>query len=128
MTTLSGRCLCGTIRFTVPTPSRFEVCHCDDCRRWHGASAIGIDLTIVTLTSGETALRWFNSSPPVERGFCGTCGSSLFYRAKRDPRRWSVFHGALKDVPKRIPLGPQHFIGRRPSLYRIEVWSDQRAV
>ncbi len=124
MTTLSGSCLCGTIHFIVPTPSRFEVCHCDDCRRWHGVSAIGVDLTIVTLTSGETALRWFNSSPPVERGFCETCGSSLFYRAKHDPRRWSVFHGALDDVPASIPLGPQHFVGRRPNLYRIEGRSD----
>ena len=120
MNSLSGRCLCGAIRFTIPMPARFEVCHCDDCRRWHGASPVGVDLTEVTLSSDDARLRWYNSSPPVERGFCKKCGTSLFYRMKRDPTRWSVYHGALENVPPSIPLGPQHFTNERPAQNRIE--------
>ena len=30
--------------------------------------------------SGAQSLRWFASSDDAQRGFCGTCGSALFWR------------------------------------------------
>ncbi|GFE65720.1 hypothetical protein KIN_27940 [Litoreibacter roseus] len=119
MPTLSGRCLCGDVTFDIPSPARFDVCHCVDCRRWHGASPVGIDLTDVTLTSGASALKWYRSSPLAERGFCTTCGSSLFYRMAASPARWSCYLGALENVPPSIGLGSQHFERQRPVQYRV---------
>ncbi|WP_411892555.1 GFA family protein [Yoonia sp. SDW83-1] len=119
MLTLSGRCLCGAITFEIPAPARFDVCHCVDCRRWHGTSPVGIDLTDVTLTSGASALTWYRSSSLAERGFCSTCGSSLFYRMTTNPARWSCYLGALENVPRNIGLGSQHFEQQRPAQYRV---------
>ncbi len=56
-------------------------CHCSMCLRWHGhvgayTDAKNADLTI----EGEGVLAWYRSSGFAERGFCSTCGSSLFWR------------------------------------------------
>lgn len=116
---LTGGCLCGAVRFTAPAPLRFEVCHCEDCRKWHGASAVGVDLTMVTLLSGFEDLKWYNHGKGAERGFCQCCGSSLFYRRAGDPRRWSIYHGSLDHAPADIPLGSQHFLWQKPKNYSI---------
>ena len=58
---------------------------------------MGIDLTVVTLTFDDGTLRWFNSSPPVERGFCGTCGSTLFSRSEHSPEMTGVSAGCFAD-------------------------------
>lgn len=119
MTTLTGRCLCDAVRFSIPAPSRFEVCHCSDCRRWHGASPVGIDGTTVTLIGAAETLTWFRSSARAERGFCSRCGSSLFYRLTSNPSIWSAYLGALESVPDRIPLGGQYVESQKPGCYRI---------
>lgn len=116
---LSGRCLCGSITFTIPVPRQFDVCHCEDCRRWHGASPVGIDGTDVDLTSGAEALRWYQGPTGAERGLCGRCGSSLFYRYFPGSNRWSAYLGSLSDVPSEVPLGGQHFLSEKPSNYCI---------
>lgn len=119
MSKLSGRCLCGAVTFEIPAPERFDVCHCVDCRRWHGTSPVGIDLTNVTMKSGASTLQWYRSSTLAERGFCRTCGSSLFYRMVASPARWSCYLGALENVPRTIVLGSQHFERQRPVQYRV---------
>ncbi len=76
-----GQCLCGGVRYRVRGRlSAGLECHCHTCRRfsgglWHATGARRDDLQ---LEAAET-LRWYRSSPPVQRGFCGTCGSSLFW-------------------------------------------------
>ena len=119
MTQLSGYCLCKAISFTIPTPKRFDACHCVDCRRWHGASIVGIDSTDVTLVRDAPTLKWFSSSDWAERGFCDKCGSSLFYRLKSNPAKWSVYMGALTNIPKKIPLGTQYFLAQKPDFYSL---------
>ncbi|MFO6464205.1 GFA family protein [Jannaschia sp. KMU-145] len=116
---LTGGCLCGAVRFAIPAPRAFDVCHCSDCRRWHGGPAIGIDLTVVETLSGDEVVRWYDGGQGAERGFCGTCGSSLFYRRTGNDGRRSIYHGALDAPPTSIPLGHQHFLDRKPETYAI---------
>ncbi len=78
-----GRCLCEAIQYTVVGRMRGVVyCHCSMCRRWHGTAAPytspeeGGRIEI----SGEENLAWYRSSDKGSRGFCRTCGSSLFWR------------------------------------------------
>jgi hypothetical protein len=81
-----GGCLCGAVRYEVRGPLRdVLVCHCAECRRWSGhlfaaTAARREDLILVR----QAALRWI-ASPESEsrarRGFCGECGSSLFWDA-----------------------------------------------
>lgn len=43
---------------------------------------------------GET-LVWYEAAPGVEYGFCGTCGSSLFWRTARRDDLISIAAGTL---------------------------------
>ncbi|HSK59970.1 MAG TPA: GFA family protein [Actinomycetospora sp.] len=85
----SGRCLCGTVAYRVVGPLRsVVVCHCRDCRRWHGrAAAMTCADRGGVAISGEEALRWFRTPDGPDRGFCARCGSSLFWAA---PGRGSI--------------------------------------
>ncbi|CAO3406544.1 GFA family protein [Azospirillum largimobile] len=79
---LSGGCLCGGVRFLLAErPDGVVNCHCGQCRRFHGH--IGAYITVprdtVVFDAAET-LTWFRSSDFAERGFCGRCGSSLFWK------------------------------------------------
>ncbi len=74
-----GGCLCGAITFEVGGPLRPVIaCHCVQCRKTSGhyvaaTSALREDVSI----TGDVA--WYISSDTAKRGFCTTCGSSLFW-------------------------------------------------
>lgn len=93
-----GGCLCGAVRFRVVSPLREIVyCHCEQCRRTSGhyVAATGAMTADIELT--ETAgLRWFDSSDTAKRGFCGRCGSSLFWQQNGSDRT-SIMAGAIDD-------------------------------
>jgi hypothetical protein len=78
---ITGGCLCGGVRYEVRGPLRdIVVCHCGRCRRTHGDAAgyarcAAGDMALVE----DGSLRWF-AQEGRERGFCGTCGASLFWR------------------------------------------------
>ncbi len=89
----SGGCLCGQVTYSVSGDLRPVVaCHCTQCRKTSGhhvaaTSAAREDVTI----SGEVA--WYASSPSARRGFCGTCGSNLFWDGPGT--HLSIFAGTL---------------------------------
>lgn len=82
-----GRCLCGAVRYEVRGALRnVVICHCQDCRRWHGhvCAATAAARDDLVLVAGEEQLRWFESPTSeagARRGFCARCGSSLFWEA-----------------------------------------------
>ena len=76
-----GSCLCGAVRFNVegeiPGP---DACHCTMCRKHSGHYFASGDVSKEALTiEGEDRLGWYRSSERIRRGFCKTCGSSLFW-------------------------------------------------
>jgi len=80
----TGRCLCGAVLYEVNGPLRdVLVCHCEECRRWHGhfsASTAARREDLVLLE--QRGLRWIQrprSDARARRGFCAECGSSLFW-------------------------------------------------
>jgi hypothetical protein len=100
--TAGGRCLCGSVRYEVRGPLRdVLICHCRECRRWGGhvaacTAARREDLRLV----GQQGLRWIDSPDSdahARRGFCGECGSSLFWDAP-DRDTISICAGTL-DPP-----------------------------
>lgn len=90
-----GSCLCGAVRFAVnqalPAP---DACHCNQCRKFSGHYFTSSDVPKAALeVRGAENLRWYVTGK-VRRGFCTTCGSSLFW----DPleRDWiGVAMGAM---------------------------------
>jgi hypothetical protein len=77
MEKFTGGCLCGDVRIVATgKPYRVCICHCLDCRKWHGtlfhASAIfPEDAVTIEGAPGE-----YNG-----RFFCPRCGSSVFSRS-----------------------------------------------
>ena len=104
-----GSCLCGAVRFDVTAPfEEMHHCHCSRCRKAHGAafSTFGrVPATALRLTSGADAIRRYRSSPPVERTFCGTCGSNLTFGFDPLPDAIWVAVGTLDDDPVLRPQG-----------------------
>ena len=96
---LTGRCLCGDVRFRVDgVPGPAGACHCDACQRWSGTywSSVNVAQGDLVLENGEESLAWYPSSAHAERGFCLLCGSSLFWRlSAEDGERVAVALGAL---------------------------------
>jgi hypothetical protein len=83
---MHGGCLCGAVRFSVAGPLRdVFLCHCVECRRWHGGPAASTACRRERLVfDDERGLRWIDSPASdahARRGFCGECGSSLFWDA-----------------------------------------------
>ena len=75
-------CLCGQVQFSIGEEVRdLCCCHCESCRRAVGGPFVAwgtVDLVNFNIVKGKIVL--VNSSPNVERGFCGNCGSSLTYK------------------------------------------------
>lgn len=74
-------------------------CHCGRCRRFtgHHMAATAAHPDRVNFSSSAT-LRWYEPAPGVEYGFCGECGSSLFWRAAPMPDKLCICAGTL-DLP-----------------------------
>ncbi len=99
----TGRCLCGAVVYELHGPLRDVLwCHCLECRRWggHAAAMTAVGSDAVTFVE-DRGLRWIDSPDSAlhaRRGFCGECGSSLFWDApERDTI--SVTAGALDGDP-----------------------------
>ncbi|WP_454853751.1 GFA family protein [Rhizobium binxianense] len=77
----SGGCQCGAVRYRASGELGYpHLCHCRMCQKAAGnyflplAAAARADFAI---TRGQP--KWFHSSDLVRRGFCGDCGTPLFY-------------------------------------------------
>ena len=98
----TGGCLCGAVRYEVNGELRdVLICHCVECRRWHGhisasSAARKQDLVLVE----ARALKWIaspNSDARARRGFCVECGSSLFWDPP-DRETISIAAGTLDET------------------------------
>ena len=118
-----GGCLCGAVRYIAHGPLRdVLVCHCVDCRRFHGGpgnyTAVPKDRLELVV---ERGLRWRRtpaSDADAERGFCVECGSSLFWRA---PARAtiSVTAGTL-DAPTGIGTSGHIYDAQRADWEHVD--------
>jgi len=84
---IEGRCLCGavTLRARVEKPN-LRACHCDMCRR----HTSGIFISVATVPGSvqfSGPAKSYRSSDWAERGFCKTCGSTLWYGTVGDDVR-----------------------------------------
>ncbi|MEM7520356.1 MAG: GFA family protein [Pseudomonadota bacterium] len=117
---VSGSCLCGGVSFTLTGRLRESVsCHCIQCRKTSGhyVSATQVDADQLQLTAEKT-LIWYRSSACAERGFCGACGSSLFWRHEADNGAVSVMSGTL-DSPTGITTSKHIYVADKGDYYTL---------
>lgn len=114
-----GGCACGAVRYEVRGPLRpVVVCHCEQCRRHTGHAhaatrAWKADLEV----SGRESLRWYRSSEKARRGFCGACGSSLFWQSFEGDTV-AILAGSL-DAPTGLRTAGHIYVGEKSDYYAI---------
>ena len=119
---MKGSCLCDAVRIQVAGELEHdpEACHCRQCRKHFGSYAMGVNVRRSRLTViGEEHVRWYRSSPQVERGFCGICGSTLFWRPDLDGYEWTSVAIGLFDGKIGRKLAKHTFVGEKSDCYEI---------
>jgi len=94
---IAGGCLCGAVTYRVTGALRPVIaCHCTQCRKTsgHHVAATSAPREQIEITGEVT---WFRSSDTAQRGFCGTCGSNLFWDGQGT--HLSIFAGTLDGDP-----------------------------
>lgn len=121
-----GSCLCGGVTFELSgdlaPPS---VCHCSQCRKQSGHvwASTHVPQTALTLTAQDT-LAWYRSSVNAQRGFCGSCGSFLFWRHDGE-EEISIAMGAF-DTPSGVKLARHIFVADKGDYYALDDGLPQR--
>jgi hypothetical protein len=100
---ITGGCQCGRLRYRINGPiTNIHLCHCRMCQKAVGNAfaTIGVtQKTSVDYVHGTPS--WFRSSMHVQRGFCASCGTPLFY-ADDTSDTLGIMIGAL-DQPADFP-------------------------
>jgi len=116
---LTGRCLCGAIRYRAAgEPLWVAHCHCESCRRATGApltTYAGFVAQDFAWTAGAPVT--FASSPGSLRTFCGRCGTSLTYQGERWPGEMHVLAATLDHPEAVTPQGEAFAEERLPWLH-----------
>lgn len=103
---ITGRCLCGATKFAFSLPTKWVAhCHCTMCQRAHGAAFV----TWVGVAESQfrwlldSSLRWYDSSPGAQRGFCGVCGSPIVFRSTQWPGEIHLARALIDHPLDRTP-------------------------
>lgn len=119
----TGRCLCGAVRFRAArVEDDLGACWCDMCRRWAGGPFIAVTARGVTFEGAE-AIRTHASSDWAERAFCGTCGSTLYFRVTAPgPHGDGAYELAigLFDDTSGMRLTQEIYVDRQPDAYALQ--------
>lgn len=112
-----GGCFCAAVRYRLHGgPDWSAHCHCRSCQRATGAAFttwVGVKSESFEITAGVLAIC--ATSPGVERGFCGRCGTSLTYVAKeRWPGQVSVLAPTLDEPAVATPTVHVYVAHRLP--------------
>ncbi len=121
----AGGCACGAVRYEVHGPLRDVVdCHCERCRRVTGhfmAATQAADPDLVV--ADPTAVRWWEAAPGVRYGFCGTCGSTLFWRV--DGRGRTTIAAGTLDPPTGLRTTSAWYVADASDYHRLDDALDQ---
>lgn len=118
----TGRCLCGAVRYRVQgTLGDVLICHCEECRRWHGhvSATTAVARHELTVIDGR-GLRWIRSprsDARARRGFCAECGSSVFWDAPGH-ETISIAAGTL-DPPTGLRVASHWFVSQAGDYYEL---------
>ena len=114
---IQGQCLCGAVTVTATiTKPIVRACHCDMCRR-HTSSMFMSLATDPGSLAFEGPVKSFQSSDWAERGFCGECGSTLWYGTVADGER-HVAAGLFENAAG-APLKLEFYADMTPDGYAL---------
>lgn len=116
---ITGSCICGGVAFEIDGPLKPVVaCHCTLCRKQtsHYLATTAAWRDHFTLTESR-GLKWYRSGAKSRRGFCGDCGSVLFFDVDGDDKI-SIASGALKG-PTGLTMAAHIYVANKGDYYEI---------
>ena len=119
---LKGSCLCGGVTIAVEGDLEHqpEACHCTQCRKQSGSFLTAVNVRKSRLTiRGQEHVGWYSSSDKVERGFCKTCGSTLFWAPNMEDYEWIAVAMGLFDGATGTHLRKHTFVHDKGDYYDI---------
>lgn len=121
---IEGHCLCGAVSVRAkPARPHVEACHCTMCRKWGGIAFVGVHCGSEVEIEGEAQVVRYRSSEWAERGFCGRCGSNLFYHFL--PLGTYSFTAGLFPDDALLPLSEEIFVDEQPAYYAFDAESKK---
>ena len=103
MPKMTGRCLCGQVRYTGEAEPEFmRCCHCKTCQRHLGtafSTLVAVPRGSITISG---SLKTYTepggtSGEPMHRHFCPDCGSPIIIERDGSPRI-VIMAGTLDDT------------------------------
>ena len=76
---------------------------------------MAVDCGTEVAFEGEDEVKVFDSSPWADRGFCGRCGSHLFYRIKETGQL--MIPAGIFENEEGLVFDHQVFIDEKPAFY-----------
>ncbi len=117
---LKGSCHCQSVTFQLQSahPYPFNLCYCSICRKTAGGGGFAINLggrKDTLQVTGEKHIRVYRAlldeghggrrrRSPLERRFCGNCGSMLW---AWDPRWPELIHPFASAIDSDLPVAPE---------------------
>ncbi|EKJ75130.1 hypothetical protein FPSE_04688 [Fusarium pseudograminearum CS3096] len=105
---LEGGCLCESVRYKITFPEHHDlskdtlgcICQCTQCRKQTGSFFLAT-LTVPVATiqwqgDSESRIKRYNKTESIDRGFCDTCGSFLFWHPRG--KAISIATGSLDPI------------------------------
>ena len=120
MENVKGTCLCGKNQVTIKHYGNFVYsCHCDMCRKMSAGPVMAIDpekSENVDLKLAEDSATYYRSNEEVERCFCSTCGTYLFWHhLGRD--HFCLNAELFPEIIRNADFSLQLFYDRKPDYY-----------
>lgn len=115
----TGGCGCGAVRYEIGGELKaVTYCHCSKCRKWHGhVGAWTAGRREDFVLTERRGLKWHPVNPTVKRGFCGECGSSLFWDEDGEALI-SICVGTIDD-PTGLKSKAHIYLGSKGDYYQV---------
>lgn len=131
---LEGSCHCGSVKFSVETPSPYPFmrCYCSICRKTAGSGGYAINLGADAASlqvKGKRYLRVYQARLSNEpdaristgrRHFCSRCGSPLWLY---DPTWPELIHPHASAIDTPLPVPPEYVhieLGSKANWVQVE--------
>lgn len=119
---MKGTCLCGAIEVIAEVKNEVSLCHCSMCRKWSSGALHAVHCGPNVTFKGGAEPKRYQSSDWAVRGFCGECGTNLFYHLL--PTGEYILSAGLFDNPD-FKLTLEIFTDEKPAYYDLNSASQK---
>lgn len=119
MTPITGRCACGSVRYSISSEPGFSfLCQCRQCQRASGSGHASLFVVPKDAVTVEGELAFYDQSADdgatVSRGFCPRCGSPVLGRTTGAPDIVLITAASLDDPGRFRPQKVVFSANRQP--------------